>query len=458
MTMVELKNKELVTFTISSNESLEDASKKNRCNCDQDFEPYLFGCTENPIGFCGAVLHLIRSTIGTGILVLPFAFKQVGYVVGVLGCVCIGILYMNTVHALLFTEYELCKRLKVRNLTFVRVVEETFRHGPNYLKKFGPFFKYLMYFYYVVPIGNAIYLIIIASNMKGVYESFFEDKVDFQYAISIIIFPETLLCLIPKLKFLVPLSTLTNIFTMVNIGIILFYSTNLGQVRHDILPVGSIQHIPQFFALVLQSLFVTGIILPLKNDMRKPRHFAMTFGVMNVSFSVLILLYTVFGLVGYLNYGEDVKDNILSNLPQNTLLTITVYILYSLALSVTYTLIFYVYFDTLSTNILQGLTFSIKYQKLSQFVMRIGLSTLAYIMAVAVPNFALFTSLAGTIGIILEIALPAILQTVLLWTSNYSAAIIYRNIFKNSLIISLSFFMFVMSLKNCVSDVLKIYN
>lgn len=454
--MVELKPKDPIIFTIS-NDCPEDNPKQN-CKCDKQYEPYLFGNTENPINYWGAVVHLVRSTIGTGILVLPFAFKNVGYVIGIVGSICIGILYMNTVHALLFTEYELCKRLKKRNLTFVGVVEETFKNGPKCLKRLGPYFKYLMYFYYGVPTGNAIYLIIIATNMKGIYDSYFESAIDLQCSISVIVFPVTFLCLIPKLKFLVPLSTLTNVFTLVNVGIILFYSMNLNQMRQDVRPIENEQFIPQFFAMVLQSLYATGIILPLKNDMKNPKYFASTYGVMNVAFSALIVLYTTFGLVGYLNYGGDVKDNILSNLPSGELITITVYVLYSLALSVTYTLLFYVYFDTIRTNILKDITSDTKFEKISEYGLRVGLNVMAYIMAVAIPNFALFTSIVGTIGIILEIALPALLQMILLFTSDYSNAIVFRNTFKNSLIIFLALSMFTMSLRSCVYDIIKLYS
>lgn len=46
------------------------------------------------------LIHLLKASLGTGILAMPSAFKNAGYVVGTLGTIIIGILCTYTIHLL----------------------------------------------------------------------------------------------------------------------------------------------------------------------------------------------------------------------------------------------------------------------------------------------------------------------------------------------------------------------
>lgn len=199
------------------------------------------------------------------------------------------------------------------------------------------------------------------------------------------------------------------------------------------------------------------MILPLKNDMRKPKNFASSLGVLNVSFFLLTLLFGTFGLVGYLNYGEEVKGNILSNLPPGELITVSVYILYTLALCVTYTLLFYVYYDTIWSNFLQQHLCQSSHEKKCRYALRVAINTCAFLMAIAVPNFQLFTSIVGTLGIIIEIGLPSLLQLLVLSTIKVKSSVFRYSLVKNTTIILIAVVMFCMSTYTCVGDVYKLY-
>lgn len=51
----------------------------------------------------GALLHIIKSSLGTGILVMPFAFKNAGLLVGLFGCWFTGLLVTHTTAILVST-------------------------------------------------------------------------------------------------------------------------------------------------------------------------------------------------------------------------------------------------------------------------------------------------------------------------------------------------------------------
>lgn len=59
------------------------------------------------------LIHLLKGSLGTGILAMPNAFFNSGYAVGFVGTIVIGIICTYCIHMLLRSHYELCKRKKV---------------------------------------------------------------------------------------------------------------------------------------------------------------------------------------------------------------------------------------------------------------------------------------------------------------------------------------------------------
>lgn len=55
--------------------------------------------------------------------------------------------------------------------------------------------------------------------------------------------------------------------------------------------------------------------MPLENNMESPKHFLGKCGVMNKGMSTVTLIYFFLGFVGYLKYGDGIKDVITLSLP-----------------------------------------------------------------------------------------------------------------------------------------------
>lgn len=53
-------------------------------------------------------------------------------------------------------------------------------------------------------------------------------------------------------------------------------------------------------------------ILPIENKMKKPRHFNM---VMYAAMTVVTLIYVVIATLGYLAFGDNIRESITLNLP-----------------------------------------------------------------------------------------------------------------------------------------------
>lgn len=60
-------------------------------------------------------------------------------------------------------------------------------------------------------------------------------------------------------------------------------------------------------------------VLPLQNEMKKPKNFSKTFGVLNVGMGSVIILYSFMGFLAYLKFGSTIEGSVTLNLPQEEL-------------------------------------------------------------------------------------------------------------------------------------------
>jgi proton-coupled amino acid transporter len=58
-------------------------------------------------------------------------------------------------------------------------------------------------------------------------------------------------------------------------------------------------------------------VMPLENSMKNPHHFIGKLGILNIAMFVVVLLYGMIGLFGYLKYGHSVKGSVTLNLPDS---------------------------------------------------------------------------------------------------------------------------------------------
>lgn len=54
----------------------------------------------------GSLAHLLKSSLGTGILAMPMAFKNSGLLVGALGTIIVGLICTHCVHILVSNTNE----------------------------------------------------------------------------------------------------------------------------------------------------------------------------------------------------------------------------------------------------------------------------------------------------------------------------------------------------------------
>lgn len=424
---------------------------------EQEYDPYDHLNDNNTIGTFGAVIHIIRMTVGVSILATPLAQKRVGFLIGICESLTVGILYYHIVHILIATEYKLCRLTKFPQLTLIGTVNSTFKVVSSKSRIFEPFVKVVMNAYYGIPCNSSLNLIIISSNLKRICKYFWNIEIETTVILSAVILPLTLLCWIRKLKFLVPLSAITNVLTFVILCIIFGNAITSEKPKMVAKPIADISFIPRTFAMLIGAYRCTGICIPLKHEMKNPRQFSSPFGVVNIAAIIIISLNTSFGVVMYWKYGDDVQDNIILNLPNDDWLPILLCSIYTPVLCVCYFLNFYVCLNMYWDTFLEPKTSNFKYQFLLEYLVRTAINIATYIMAVAIPKFGLFASLSGTLGILAEIGVPPLLE-VLLMDKNNSFEFSFFKMVKNILIVSISILLFISSINNCVKEIIKDYS
>ncbi|KAL0279965.1 UNVERIFIED_CONTAM: hypothetical protein PYX00_001405 [Menopon gallinae] len=393
-----------------------DAEGKSK-EPEGEYDPYCERIVDHPTTNAETLLHLIKGSLGTGILAMPNAFYHAGWALGVCGTTAIGMICTYCIHLLIKCEYEICKRRRLPALNYPSTGEAALLEGPSVLHKLAPVAPHVINFFVLAyQLGICcVYVVFVSENVKGVVDQY-TGELDVRIYMVIFLLPLILINYVRNLKYLAPFSSIANIITFVGFAITLYYIfTGLPSLSERD-PVGQIKHWPLFFGTVLFSLEAIGVIMPLENEMKTPKSFGGPFGVLNQAMAMIIALYVGMGFFGYLKYGNEAKGSITLNLPKNEIPAQVVKIMMALAIFITHSLQCYVAIDIIWTGYLLP-----KYEKSAhkvfyEYVVRTCLVLFTFLVAVAIPNLEYFISLIGALCLsALGIAFPAIIQTATYW-------------------------------------------
>ncbi|KAL7294045.1 hypothetical protein TKK_0012519 [Trichogramma kaykai] len=384
-----------------------------------EYDPHKHRNRPHPTTNTETLIHLLKGSLGTGILAMPNAFCNSGLVTGTVATVLIGILCTYCLHILVKAQYELCKRLKVPILNYPQSMKVALEQGPAIfrpLAKYAPVFVDSFLIVYQLGIC-CVYIVFVATNIKQVAD-YYTTPIDIKYHMLILLLPLILMNYVRNLKLLAPFSTLANIITFVGLGMILAYVfDDLPSISEREL-FGSVRNFSLYFGTTLFALEAVGVIIALENNMKTPQNFRGWFGVLNIGMFVIVLLYIIVGFFGYIKYGSEADGSITLNLPQEDAMAQAIKVMFAIAIFITYALQAYVPVEILWTTYIEH---RMKKNKLLwEYVCRTGVTILTFILAIAVPRLGLFISLFGALCLsALGIAFPAIIEICVLYPDNF---------------------------------------
>ena len=375
---------------------------------------------QNPTSATATFMHLLRSNIGLGILSMPKAIQDAGYVLGPLFLVLMGVLATHCMILLARCSQELCAQLGVSSLDYADVAELSLAYKLR-IKRVSVLARYAVNALIVsAQLGICCtYFLFFAENTGRLI--FLSGGPSFSQDTMILIFLPVivLLSFIRSLKALAPLTTLANLCYLYScLAYVVFCALTTfqrGGLAPGTVPVVSTSYTyALYFGNVLFAFEGIAVILPVENKIAKPRLFAP---ILLVTISLVTLFDLIVGTSGYLALGSQLNPVISLDFP----LRITspwegfypVAILYLVAGTIgSYLIQFYVPMDIFESSLLKKIG-SGRVKLLVQLMLRTLFVVFTALVPILIPNLNLLIDLIGACSCsFLSLIIPALLEMV----------------------------------------------
>ncbi|KAG0098652.1 neutral amino acid transporter [Podila epicladia] len=275
--------------------------------------------TKGNVSTVKAGFLLIKAFIGTGILFLPRAFSRGGIL---FSCVTLALVAIVCFFAFLLL-------VKVR-----LVIRENFQDMGGAL--YGKWMRLAVLFSVALSqIGFVCaYLIFISQNLEAVVQTFTKctfHRIAQKYYILIPLVVLIPLVLIRRMSVLTIPSMFANLFITFGIVYLWYYSIN-SLAHHGAGPNIILFNKDDFALLIGTAVFSyegIGLVIPITESMAEPEKFPC---VLAITMTIVTLIFTSVGALCYAAFGRNVQTIVLLNLPIQGGMTVTVEILYSLAI------------------------------------------------------------------------------------------------------------------------------
>ncbi|KAG5677734.1 hypothetical protein PVAND_007465 [Polypedilum vanderplanki] len=393
----------------------KEASKK-----EEDYDPHKHRNVAHPTSNFDTLAHLLKGCLGTGILAMHEAFRNAGWLNGLISMALIGFVCTYCFQILIKAQYALCKKHRRPILSYPESMKLALEQGPAALKWIAPSAVIVTDgFLIIYQLGVCIcYIVFVAANVQLIVKEFYQFY-DIKYIMLWIFIPMLAINCIKNLKILAPFSTAANAITFVGLGLVLYYVFDDLPSLSERPAFGPIESYPLYFGTVLFALEAVGVFIALEANMEKPKNFVSKFGVLNSGMTIVTILYGFVGFFGYLKYGEKSKDSITLSLPAG-LVPIITQGLFTFAIFISYALQCYVPISIIWENYCSDEMKKSNHSDKYLLILRLLTTIFTFIIAAAVPHLGLFISLFGAFCLsILGLGFPAIMEICVLWPDKF---------------------------------------
>ncbi|XP_043278035.1 proton-coupled amino acid transporter-like protein pathetic isoform X2 [Venturia canescens] len=419
------------------------------------YDPFEHRKLAHPTSDLDTLIHLLKGSLGTGILAMPFAFKNAGLLFGLLATFFIGATCTYCVHILVKCAHNLCRRTQTPSLGFADVAEAAFLVGPEPVQKYARLAKATINTFLVIDLIGCccVYVVFVSGNVKAVVDYYTMTDYDLRLYMAALLPLLMMLSLVRNLKYLAPFSMVANCLMAVGIGITFYYIFDKLPSVDTVPNFSSWSQLPLFFGTAIFALEGIGVVMPLENNMKTPTHFTGCPGVLNIGMFCVVLLYSTVGFFGYLRFGGITKDNITLNLNTKEIPAQCVQLMIATAIFLTYGLQFYVPMEIIWKNFKRH--FGAR-RLWAEYSVRLCLVLFTVGVAIAIPNLGPFISLVGAVCLsTLGLMLPSVIELVTVWEQENGLGRFNWILWKNIAIISFGVLGFVTGTYSSIHDILN---
>ncbi|XP_044313787.1 proton-coupled amino acid transporter-like protein pathetic isoform X2 [Drosophila rhopaloa] len=383
-----------------------------------DFDPFALRDNEHPTTDGETLTHLLKASLGTGILGMPVAFMYSGLVMGIFATIFTAFICTHCSYILVKCGHKLYYRTRRTKMTFAEIAEAAFQKGPKWGRGFAPVAKFSILFgLFLTYFGTcSVYTVIVATNFEQLINHWTGSEIRLRMLICVLLVPLILIAWVPNLKYLAPVSMVANVFMALGLGITFYYLVqDLPSVEErQLVTWGTL---PKFFSITIFAMEAIGVVMPLENNMKTPKSFLGICGVLSQGMSGVTLIYMLLGFLGYLRYGNDTGESITLNLPTTEWPAQAVKVLISLAVYCTFGQQFFVCLEIVWDGIKDKCT---KRPLMVNYVLRTVMVTAAVFLAVAVHTIAPFMGLIGAFCFsILGLIFPVVIELIVHWETGF---------------------------------------
>lgn len=462
-----------VTLWTRNDESSSFSYVADTCNLSKDvnlqkkgvskeaqlYDPYDYGNQQKSTSFWETVFHLYMISSGPALLSIPKNFMAVGYVYGCLLVCLIFLYYWYAMRMITNVEYTLCKLKRQPKMTYAETIYTAFDEGPAQIKWFAPYSSIIIQILYCVTWIGSLNIVLAGENLQISLQNSYHTYFSVSQCILYIFVPLLLLTLIHRLKYLVPASVVGSGIVAVCIITVLYQGLADPSSLRMPPAFGNISEIPTCLAAILFTVNATGLMLPLKNEMKTPKSFNSNFGVLTVSFFPMTLLYLLFNMLSSMKYGSLLKSSVIENLPEDSVLAQIIIFLFAVSLVLQYPLITYVVFDTIWNNMMVQKRKTMKTPLFWEYFTRIMILLVSFVIAYGIPNINVFMSISGTVGTAIDsLIFPALAETLVKRKMGCHGLRMVVNYVKNGCIFILAVILIVVGLYNSIVEIENTYD
>ncbi|XP_058128480.1 proton-coupled amino acid transporter-like protein pathetic [Anopheles coustani] len=418
------------------------------------YNPYQHRNVPNPTSTLGTFVHVMKSALGIGILSVPYAFKNGGLAFGVFGAFFFAMLCSHSAHILVHTSYMICKKERIPMLGFAETVEKACSYGSSGVRVLGTILRNVIDWYLMLT-TVVVFIVFVGTTLREVVN--FRAGVDWSERTYILLVgvPILFITQIREIKYLVPFSAIAGFLIMANIviSLVFIFQEPLSLENRRMLPTAST--VAPYMGIVYFALDATCLIFPLENQMRHPQHYLGCPGIVNLNYVCLAVLYSFFGAVGYIRYGDAVESSIILNFPTENVLVSVIQVLSAVAVLFSIGLIFYVpteiAWKKLHTKVPK------QWSGLAQSGLRLSVLALNMAAACGIPHLGTFMGLLGAVlNPILALWIPIVVDTAYRWPLDDFGRLRWRLV-KNGALCCFGLFLLVTGTISSVENIVALY-
>ncbi|XP_035436399.1 proton-coupled amino acid transporter-like protein CG1139 isoform X1 [Spodoptera frugiperda] len=386
----------------------------------EDYDPHRHRNVEKPTSYAETMTHMVKGCVGAGLLAMPNAFYRLGLIIGSIGVIFLGVFATYCIQILIIGQYIICKKHKVGYMSYPMSMRLALQSGPPSMRWSANLFAVAVDAFLIIwQIGVcAIFLVFVAENLKQFIE-FCGGSMPVRLIILCLYPVLVMICLIKDLKLLAPLSTFSNLCNAVGLVLIFFYLAQGSLVfKESMLEMQSLVDIPVFIGIVLYALEAVGVVLALERNMENPKDFTGLFGLFSIGMAIIVVMYMILGIFGYIKYGDEIKASITLNLPQKEKKAQAAKLAFAATIFTSFPLQNFV-----AWQILWGILQKKYPSSAMDYGLRVGCATIPFAMAVAAPSLGPFIGLIGSLCLsTAAIMFPAIIDICVFYPDQYGPA------------------------------------